>query len=180
MRKHLGKATRLAIVYFLGLILMSASACSSGITNTATSPSATPNTPTPTVTTTPLPPTTTATIPDPYTLHVKSKTNIGNYLADPRGMTLYYTVSDHPDYSNLPDETLANWPVFYVSNIVVPPSLNIADFGTYTRDNNTKQTTYRGYPLYYFSQDKKTGDTFGNSLAGVWFVVNPDSFPPGP
>jgi predicted lipoprotein with Yx(FWY)xxD motif len=93
-------------------------------------------------------------------------------------MTLYYTVSDRPAYSNLPDETLSVWPVFYVPNILVPPPLNAADFGTYTRDNNVKQTTYKGYPLYYFFQDKIAGDTFGNKLGGVWFIVNPDNFPP--
>ena len=93
-------------------------------------------------------------------------------------MTLYYTVSDRPAYSNLPDETLSSWPVFYVPNILVPLSLNASDFGIYTRDNNVMQTTYKGYPLYYFFQDKTTGDTLGNTLGGVWFVVNPDNFPP--
>jgi predicted lipoprotein with Yx(FWY)xxD motif len=95
-------------------------------------------------------------------------------------MTLYYTVSDRPNYSNLPDGTLSSWPVFYVANIVVPPSLSLSDFGTFTRDGNVKQTTFRGYPLYYFFQDNKAGNTFGNKLGGVWFVVNPDNFPSKP
>jgi len=68
---------------------------------------------------------------------------------------------------------LSNWPVFYTANIVVPPSLNAADFGTYTRDNKIKQTTYKGYPLYYFVQDKTAGDTMGNQLSMVWFAVSP-------
>ncbi len=93
-------------------------------------------------------------------------------------MTLYYTVSDRPGYSNLPDETLSVWPVFYVSSFAVPQALNAADFGTYTRDIGVKQTTYKGYPLYYSFQDKSSGDTFGNKAGGVWFVVNPGNFPP--
>lgn len=94
-------------------------------------------------------------------------------MIDNRGMALYYTVSDRPGYSNLPDETLTSWPVFYVPSIVVPSSLKASDFGIYTRDNNVKQTTYKGYPLYYSFQDKSPGDTFGNQAGGVWFVVNP-------
>ena len=116
--------------------------------------------------------------PVPYTVHVATKPIIGNYLVDSRGKTLYYTVSDRPNYSNLPDETLTSWPVFYVPDILVPASLNAANFGLYTRDNGVKQTTYRGFPLYYFFQDFKVGDTFGNKLGGVWFVIDPVNFPP--
>lgn len=113
----------------------------------------------------------------PYAIHISSKAPFGNYLTDPRGKTLYYTVSDQPGYSNLPDETLSSWPVFYVENITVPPSLNPAAFGTYHRDNSVKQTTYKGYPLYYFFQDIKAGDIYGNKQNGVWFIINPDNFP---
>ncbi len=134
--------------------------------------------PTPTPAPTPTPVPTPTPTPSPYTINIASKAIIGNYLVDGRGMTLYYTVSDRTNYSNLPDETLSVWPPFYVSNIIVPPSLNAANFGTYTRDNNVKQTTYKGYPLYYFFQDKAAGDILGNKLGGVWFVINPDNSPP--
>jgi predicted lipoprotein with Yx(FWY)xxD motif len=147
---------------------------------TATSIPATSSSPvsTPPITQPPTSPVISSTIPSQYSIHIASKANAGNYLTDPRGRTLYYTTSDRPGYSNLPDETLGNWPVFYVADIVVPPSLNAADFGTYTRDNKAKQTTFRGYPLYYFVQDIKAGDTFGNKLAGVWFVLDPGNFQP--
>lgn len=91
---------------------------------------------------------------------------------------MYYTISDKPNYSNLPDETLTAWPVFYVINITVGPSLSVSDFGVYTRDNNVKQVTYKGYPLYYSMLDHQSGDTYGNRLGGVWFVVDPGKYPP--
>jgi predicted lipoprotein with Yx(FWY)xxD motif len=122
---------------------------------------------------TPKPASSPAPSPAAYTVNVSSSTLIGDYLVDGRGITLYYTTSDKPGYSNLPDETLSTWPVFYVSGIVVPPSLKASDFGTYNRDSKVKQTTYKGYPLYYFFQDKATGTTLGNRLGDVWFVVNP-------
>ena len=52
------------------------------------------------------------------------------------------------------------------------------DFGTITREDGEKQTTFRGYPLYYWVNDNGAGDTTGNGVKGVWFVVNPDDFPP--
>ena len=107
-----------------------------------------------------------------YTANIANKPSIGDYLVDGRGMTLYWTSSDAPNYSNLPDETLTSWPVFYVSNTRVPPSLNPSDFGTYTRDNGMPQTTYKGYPLYHSILDTAPGNTNGNNL-GNWFVVAP-------
>ncbi len=166
------------------LVVLSAVGCTSNSVPTPTTPTST-STPTltPTQTQTSVPPSSTPTptptsTPTSYTVNIASQAPIGNYLVDGRGITLYYTVSDRPNYSNLPDETLTAWPAFYVSNIIVPATLNAADFGTYTRDNGVKQTTYKGYPLYYFFQDKVSGDTLGNKLGGVWFVINPDQFPP--
>ncbi len=107
-----------------------------------------------------------------YTANIANKPSIGDYLVDGRGMTLYWTSSDAPNFSNLPDETLTSWPVFYVSNTQVPAPLNPSDFGTYTRDNGMPQTTYKGYPLYHSILDTAPGNTNGNNL-GNWFVVAP-------
>ena len=142
---------------------------------TTTSPPITTVPPTTTIPSTTVPPTTT--VPPPttsvYSVNIGSKTNIGNYLTDSRGLALYYTTSDRPNYSNLPDETLTSWPVFYIATITAGPGLNASDFGTYTRDSGKKQTTYKGYPLYLSTLDKSVGDAFGDRLGGVWFVVKP-------
>jgi predicted lipoprotein with Yx(FWY)xxD motif len=162
--KHIVRGIILA--GFAGLSFIAVLACSSNGVNTTL----------PTSTSTTTTPGTTTAAPSNYTIDVASKDVVGKYLVDGRGLTLYYTKSDRPDYSNLPDETLSNWSFFYVTNISIPSSLNAADFGTYTRDNNVRQTTYKGYPLYYFSLDKVPGDILGNNLSGVWFTVNPDNF----
>ncbi|XUX00770.1 MAG: hypothetical protein TUN42_01950 [Dehalogenimonas sp.] len=123
---------------------------------------------TPPVTTTTQPPVTYA-----YSVNVAVKTNVGNYLVNSRGFALYYTTSDRPNYSNLPDETITAWPVFFVPTLAVGSGLNSADFGIFTRDSGVKQITYKGYPLYLSIYDKSSGDTMGNGLGGVWFVVKP-------
>ena len=46
--------------------------------------------------------------------------------------------------------------------------------GTITRDDGSTQVTYNGWPLYYFHEDAAAGDTNGQGLGGVWFLVSPE------
>ena len=46
--------------------------------------------------------------------------------------------------------------------------------GTITRDDGSTQVTYNGWPLYYFQDDAAPGDTNGQGLDGVWFLVSPE------
>jgi hypothetical protein len=64
--------------------------------------------------------------------------------------------------------------------VVVPPPLNAADFSSITRSDGKEQTTFKGWPLYYYAKDRKPGDSLGEGENGMWFVVNPFSFPPTP
>ncbi|WP_076003545.1 COG4315 family predicted lipoprotein [Dehalogenimonas formicexedens] len=108
-----------------------------------------------------------------FSVNVAVKTSVGNYLVDSRGFALYYTTSDRPNFSNLPDETITAWPVFFVPTLTVGAGLSPADFGIFTRDSGVRQITYKGYPLYLSIYDKASGDTVGNGVGGVWFVVKP-------
>lgn len=102
--------------------------------------------------------------------------SLGRILTDTKGITLYYFITDVPGsgastcYGNC--ETA--WPVFSVDSIIVSSPLNAADFSTITRTNGTKQTTYRGWPLYYWQNDKKPGDVLGENVQKVWYVAKPD------
>jgi len=66
------------------------------------------------------------------------------------------------------------WPPFYTATINVSPNLNSSDFGNITVDGY-KQTTYKGWPLYRYSGDKKSGDISGQGLKGVWSVIAPEN-----
>jgi predicted lipoprotein with Yx(FWY)xxD motif len=106
-----------------------------------------------------------------YTVNTMSKTDIGDYLVDSNGKTLYYFAKDTIDTSNAAGVVVDLWPIFYEQNIVVPATLNASDFGTITRADGKKQTTYMGWPLYYYSLDVKAGDTLGEGFGGIWFVI---------
>jgi predicted lipoprotein with Yx(FWY)xxD motif len=56
----------------------------------------------------------------------------------------------------------------------VGTGLDAAAFGSTDRTDGAKQVTFYGWPLYYFASDAAAGDTNGQGLNDVWFVVGPD------
>ena len=159
MKKTIIKRWNISLITsaVLLLILLITGACKSG-TNTTSTPTST---------------TATMTSLESLTINVNTKTGIGNYLVDGYGRALYWTTLDSVGQSNVTGAILANWPVFYSSNIVVSSSLNASDFGSITRADGTNQSTYKGRPLYYYINDQTAGDTFGQGISGIWFAVDP-------
>jgi|WetSurMetagenome_2_1015567.scaffolds.fasta_scaffold144848_1 predicted lipoprotein with Yx(FWY)xxD motif len=103
--------------------------------------------------------------------------SLGQILADANGMTLYYFATDIPGSGNSTCNSagcLALWPVFNAGTIRVSAPLSASDFSTITRADGKQQTTYKGYPLYYYINDTKPGDINGEGFLNVWFVVRPD------
>jgi predicted lipoprotein with Yx(FWY)xxD motif len=104
--------------------------------------------------------------------------SLGTVLTDAKGMTLYYFITDVPASGTSTCYAAANcstfWPVFSVDSIVVSPPLTAADFSSFTRTDGKKQTTYHGWPLYYFQKDTLPGDVKGENLLKTWYVVRPD------
>ncbi|MBW5448148.1 hypothetical protein GE107_18990 [Cohnella sp. CFH 77786] len=111
-----------------------------------------------------------------YTVTVGTDPKLGNYLVDANGMTLYYFDKDPKGTSVCSGDCLANWPAFHADKIAVPSGLKAEDFGEIIRPDGAKQTTFKGYPLYYWVKDTKRGDTTGHEVGKVWFVVDPDKF----
>jgi predicted lipoprotein with Yx(FWY)xxD motif len=56
----------------------------------------------------------------------------------------------------------------------VKEGVNAALLGTTTRKDGAVQVTYAGMPLYYYFKDKAAGDTAGQDVNSVWYVVAPD------
>jgi predicted lipoprotein with Yx(FWY)xxD motif len=110
---------------------------------------------------------------DHHAVTVSKKEGIGSFLADTKGMTLYWFKNDTKGVSACSGECVAKWPLYYRESVAAKDGLKAEDFGTITREDGQKQTTYKGMPLYYFIGDKAAGDTNGNGVKDVWFVVNP-------
>jgi predicted lipoprotein with Yx(FWY)xxD motif len=104
---------------------------------------------------------------------MSGKVELGSYLVDEKGMTLYIFKKDSPGKSVCSGPCLEKWPVFLAENLQVRCGMRAKNFSTITRDDGRKQTTYKGMPLYYFSGDAKPGDANGQGLNDVWFVASP-------
>jgi predicted lipoprotein with Yx(FWY)xxD motif len=114
----------------------------------------------------------------PYTVRTGSTSQLGTFLVDGKGITLYNFTIDSKDSSACTGGCVAAWPVFYASSIVVPSDLNASDFSSFTRADGSNQTAYKGMPLYYYVGDSSPGQTTGqglNQFGGLWYVVPPDS-----
>src|SRR6185436_11529732 len=49
--------------------------------------------------------------------------------------------------------------------------------GTTTRTDGSTQVTYNKYPLYTFAFDPKPGDTNGQAVKSIWWVLNGKGVP---
>lgn len=113
-----------------------------------------------------------------HAVKVQSKEGIGKYFTDTEGKTLYWFKKDTPGKSTCTGSCLEKWPIYYRETVAAPKDIDGKDFGTIIREDGAKQTTFRGYPLYYWVNDKAPGDTSGHNVNAVWIVINPDNFPP--
>lgn len=112
-------------------------------------------------------------LPDANIL-IANNSTYGNLLTDIAGNTLYFFTKDAFEASVCNDQCEVNWPVFYSETVSAGSELNSEDFNTIIRNDSTKQTTYKGWPLYYFFNDKSAGETNGENINGVWFVAKPN------
>ena len=96
-----------------------------------------------------------------------------SHLSDSSGMTLYTFDKDTANKSNCYNGCEKKWPVFYgnLDKIKLPSDVSKSDFGVITRKNGAMQTTYKSEPLYYFFKDKKSNETNGNGIKGVWHII---------
>ncbi|MDA4118205.1 MAG: hypothetical protein OK455_07665 [Thaumarchaeota archaeon] len=115
----------------------------------------------------------------PSTIGVAFRAPIGAYLTNASGWTLYLYSRDVPNNgtSACNGGCAKAWPPFYTVNLKVPPGLNSSSFNTITRTDGSKQLTYNGWPLYYYSPDKQAGQTNGQGVGGVWYAVSPAAQP---
>ena len=90
-------------------------------------------------------------------------------LIGPNGHTLYIYAKDSAGASVCVDQCARNWPPLAVA----PTAKPLDGYTIITRADGTRQWAYKGQPLYYFAQDTKAGDAFGDGMAGNWKIVRP-------
>ncbi len=116
---------------------------------------------------------------DGYTVKIAQDKFLGSYLVNQSNFTLYYYQNDSKtlDASTCYDECAALWPPFYAADLSLPDDLSAIDFGTITRTDGSKQTTFKGWPLYLHSKDNAPEETNGEGVDGLWHIIDPNNQP---
>lgn len=105
-------------------------------------------------------------------------TDLGEVLVDGDGMTLYLFEPDAQGDPTCYDDCAAAWPPLLTD--ADPTAGDGADaglLGTAERDDGSTQVTYDGWPLYHWAADEAPGDTNGQGINDVWWVVTADGSP---
>lgn len=115
---------------------------------------------------------------DKARLTVRQSDELGAYLADKDGKSLYLFEKDQPNTSNCYDACAEAWPPLLTSGEpAVGEGVDKSKVGTINRRDGSQQVTYGDWPLYYFSPDKQIGDTKGQDVKGFgaeWYLVKPE------
>jgi predicted lipoprotein with Yx(FWY)xxD motif len=117
----------------------------------------------------------TATPTGPATVSV-SNSGLGDILVGALKHTLYVFDADTTNKSTCSGACAAAWPPVITQG--TPRSGTGASgltLGTTNRTDGKTQVTVNGHPVYYFSGDKKAGDTTGqglNQFGGKWWVLD--------
>ncbi len=110
----------------------------------------------------------------PATVNVTSNAKFGSILTDDKGMTLYLFLNDTGTSSTCSGACINNWPALLTNGSPVAGSgVDATKLGTTMRADGSTQVTYNGHPLYYFAKDTASGDTNGQGIKSVWYVVSP-------
>jgi predicted lipoprotein with Yx(FWY)xxD motif len=100
--------------------------------------------------------------------------DLGQILVDGEGRTLYLFKPDADGEPTCYDDCAAAWPPLLAEGeITVGEGLDDSDFSTATRTDGGEQVKVGDWPLYYFANDAAPGDTNGQGLNEVWYVVSP-------
>ena len=107
------------------------------------------------------------------TVQVKGQSE--TVLTNAQGLTLYYFTADSAMQSAVTGNLAQIWHAQLftgsggpISSTSLPGKLSVLTDGT------GNQIEYNGHPLYTFSGDTAPGQTNGEGITGMWFVVTPN------
>ena len=148
-------AAPLAVALLAAAACSSGSSSSSGSTSNSTSPSAATSS----------------------TMITTKTSSGGSFLTNSAGRAIYLFVADSTGKSTCDGACASAWPpVIAAGQPTAAGGALATDLGTITRSDGTKQVTYDGHPLYYFSGDTGPGTDKGQGVDGFgakWWLVAP-------
>ena len=108
-------------------------------------------------------------------LKIYNHPEFGEILSDGEGMILYMFTQDGPNQVNCTGACLESWPPFLaVDDYELGKGIDESLIGTASLPDGREIVTYNEMPLYYWVGDSRKGDTNGQGVNDVWYVVSAD------
>lgn len=117
------------------------------------------------------------TIPGAVVIRTDTDSQLGEIVVTGEGLTLYAYTKDGTDSSSCNDACAASWIPLTGESIDVEGNLSESDFKLISRNDGTRQVSFKGHPLYRFGSDKKPAQTNGHGVNAVWYVMGADGKP---
>jgi predicted lipoprotein with Yx(FWY)xxD motif len=122
--------------------------------------------------------TSTAAASTPGVAVVSKHGKLGTILAaGPKKLTVYMFEADKGTTSSCTGACAKVWPPVTTSGAPTAAGGAVAaDLGTTKRSDGTEQVTYKGHPLYFYDDDKDSGDAYGQgskAFGAGWYVLKP-------
>ncbi|MBV8956462.1 MAG: hypothetical protein JO179_20160 [Solirubrobacterales bacterium] len=100
---------------------------------------------------------------------------LGTFLSDAKGRTLYLFEADKGTMSTCYSACASVWPPLTSTGAVSGGTgVNASLLGSTKRNDGTAEVTYKGHPLYYYAADSAPGQTTGqglNQFGAKWYVL---------
>ncbi len=160
------------------LLAMLATAATLTLVTACSSSTAAPAAPSPAVSSAASAPSTAASSASGVTELKTMTTSLGVVVVDSQGMVLYMYTKDTQgtQTSACTGGCAAIWPMALADS--TPTLTGIT--GTVAEipaAGGGKQLTLNGWPLYYYAKDKAPGDTLGQGVGSVWYVLDATGTP---
>jgi predicted lipoprotein with Yx(FWY)xxD motif len=104
---------------------------------------------------------------------------LGTVLAaGPKRLTVYLFEADKSTASACSGACAKVWPPVTTQGKPTASGGAVSgDLGTTMRSDGSEQVTYKGHPLYFYGDDKDSGDSYGQGstqFGAGWYVLKPD------
>jgi predicted lipoprotein with Yx(FWY)xxD motif len=101
--------------------------------------------------------------------------SLGTIVVDGKGMTVYQFDNDTQGTatSACTGACLTTWPPVTTDSASPEVKGVTGTVATIDTPDGKKQVTLNGWPLYYYAGDSKPGDTNGQDVGGIWWVLSP-------
>jgi len=109
------------------------------------------------------------------TVNNHTEGSLGHVLVTGSGFTLYHLTADKPNKPSCTGGCAGTWPPLLLpkGTTKVTAWSGASGFGAVKVSGGRLQVTYHSEPLYRYVLDTKAGQTKGQGVGGVWFVVHP-------